>query len=213
MGEIRFDLLDLEASHLIPEDESMPKGLVRRQGESAIQFGKADQDQGQPGLVVHPEIEQQAQIVEHAVAQKVSFVDDEDGVLLFFGQHFGNLPLHRSPGVGPTIVFRQGELSGNGVESVQARAGGKGDVEHRMPIGRKTIDDNSAGDGFAAAGFTRDQSDASSFYQVLEPRGRFEQGTARKRLEGLNRRFERQKIKSEERFVPQEGFVDAESLN
>ena len=49
------------------QGESMPKGLVRRQGEPPVQFGKADQDQGQPGLVVHPAIEQQAQIVEHAV--------------------------------------------------------------------------------------------------------------------------------------------------
>ena len=64
MGDAGLDFLGGQECHLMAHDESLREGLVSGHGEAAVEFGKADQNQGQPIGGVHFESKEQAQLIE-----------------------------------------------------------------------------------------------------------------------------------------------------
>ncbi len=64
MGDVGPDFVGGKECHLMTHDESLREELVSGHGEAAVEFGKADQNQGQPIGGVHFESKEQAQLIE-----------------------------------------------------------------------------------------------------------------------------------------------------
>ena len=83
MGEIGVEFLAGESFQVILHGDALAQGFVHLQRERTAQQGLAHQQQSQVVGGIHVEVEQQRKLFEGGMAQQLSFVADENGVLLF----------------------------------------------------------------------------------------------------------------------------------
>ena len=77
VGEVGVDLVAVEPGEMVAHDEALGERFVHRHGEAAPELGQPDQDEAQALLGIHGEVGQQAEVLEHVVAQMMGLVDDQ----------------------------------------------------------------------------------------------------------------------------------------
>ncbi len=83
MRQVGVEFLARETFQVILHGDALAQGFVHLQREGAAQQGLADQQQSQVVGGIHIEVEQQRELLQGGMAQQLSFVADENGVLLF----------------------------------------------------------------------------------------------------------------------------------
>ena len=110
VGEVAADLVAAEAADVVADDEALAERLVDGHGQPAAQFGEADEEHAQAALGVHAEVGEQAEVLEHVVAQVLGLVDDEDRELLGLLDEAGDLVADGAVGGGAGALLGQAEF-------------------------------------------------------------------------------------------------------
>ena len=185
VGEIGLELVAVEAGPVLAHDEPLGEGFVDGHGEAAAQLGEADEQQAQAVLGVHLEIGEQAQILEHVVAQVVRLVDDEHGELLALADEARKLGADLAVGGGAGAHGGEAELPGDRLVGVEHGSGRKRHVIDAVQAGMQGGGDAAADAGLAAADLAGEQADAAQFEQMLEARRGLAGGAGGEQLVGV----------------------------
>ena len=158
VGEVAAGLVAAEAADVVPDDEALAERLVDGHGQPAAQFGEADEEHAQPALGVHAEVGEQAEVLEHVVAQVLGLVDDQDGELLGLLDEAGDLVADGAVGGGAGALLGQAEApsprlrgAAIGLVHVEDVAGGERDVVDAVQSGMEACGDVPADGGLAGA--------------------------------------------------------------
>ena len=75
--QVRLEFLALQAAEVVAHHHALGERLVVRHRDAPPQFALADQQQAQAALGIEAEIGEQAEFVEHLVAQVMGLVDEQ----------------------------------------------------------------------------------------------------------------------------------------
>ena len=168
VGEVGLELVGAEAGQVRAHEQALGEGLVDAHGETAAQFGEADEEQAQAVLGVHGKVGEEPEVLEHVVAQMVGLVDDEHGELLGLADEAGDFGADLAVGGGAGAHGGEAEFPGESLVHVQDGSGRKGDIEDRIEAGMQGGGDAAAEGGLAAAGLAGEQAEAAQFEEVEE---------------------------------------------
>jgi len=88
--QVMFDvggrLSQVEGLDMIADLDALVEGFEALEMEGVAQFGLADKNEGEGRSGVHVGVEPEAQFVQQAVAEQVSFVDDDQGATAALGE-------------------------------------------------------------------------------------------------------------------------------
>ena len=88
--QVMFDvggrLSQVEGWDVIADLDALVEGFEALEMEGVAQFGLADKNEGEGRSGVHVGVEPEAQFVQQAVAEQVSFVDDDQGATAALGE-------------------------------------------------------------------------------------------------------------------------------
>jgi len=77
MGEIGRQLLAAEGRDVVADDDPLCEGFVHGHGETAAEFGLAEEEQTQTVLGIHLIVGEEAEVFEHVGAEVMGFIDDQ----------------------------------------------------------------------------------------------------------------------------------------
>src|SRR5664279_6513872 len=134
------------------------------------------------------------------MAQQLSFVADENGVLLLglIEAHDGVRDLSHQ--VAAVVCRLQIQLQGQLAEQVQSRPGAPVQIEDFIQVGIESGGEGAGGGGFAGADFPGEQTGAVMLDQKLEARLDLSPGLRSEQLFGLGTVAERRFLETEESF-------------
>ena len=159
-------------------------------GEAAPEFGEADEEEAQALLGIHGEVGEQAEVLEHVVAQVMGLVDDQHRHLLGLGDEAGYLVADGLAGGGAGALNGQAELPCDGLVHVEHVAGGERDVVDAVEPGVKAGGEMAAHGGLAGADLAGEQADAAQLDEVAEPGLGLAPGRGPEQLVGLGQGLE-----------------------
>jgi hypothetical protein len=78
MLDVGGSLSDVEGCEMVADSDALAEGFVGGKAELVGEIRLAEEDEGEQGGGIHLIVEQEAELVEEVVREKVSLVDDEE---------------------------------------------------------------------------------------------------------------------------------------
>jgi hypothetical protein len=166
MLDVGSSLGNVEGCEMVADGDALAESFIGSKAEPVSEVRLAEEDEGEQGGGIHLVVEQEAELVEEVVREKVSLVDNEESEAALYLGRTGLSALASQIGEGSAELGEEtgkaeGRLGLEGEQDLMVEGGGRqvwiGEVDDSVEVAVEGVGESAQGGGLAGTDIAGDK--------------------------------------------------------